>query len=372
MWLKLRDTIMRFVISLFLFFVNALIALRGGSASADSRAVLPANRICFMSDLNGSYGSVSLPVSVDESVTQLRRLQCGLVVGAGDLVAGQDSSLSDSQLHSMWDGFRKQVLQPLDELNVPVLSALGNHDASAARGSSGGYIYNRERKVASEFWAQRKAEANYGDIEWLSTEDFPFFYSIRFGTTAVIFIDGSSATEIRMKRGWLESQLQALAAHPSVHTRMVVGHLPLVAVAQGRERPGEILADSRELYELFDSYKVDFYVSGHHHAFYPGRVDEWSRKHGTVQLALGALGNGPRKLLGQYQVAARNTLTYLDIDASIAQGDMRFSLSTLFPRTGDYLMSQSLPESLAGFDGLGNAVRLRRVVHRTVFPFPFP
>jgi hypothetical protein len=209
-----------------------------------------------------------------------------------------------------------------------------------------------------------------GNVEWLSQEDYPFFYSVRFGTTGIVVIDGSSASEVRRKRTWLENQLTALAAHPSISTRIVVGHLPLFAVARGRERPGEILADSRELYELFDRNKVDFYVSGHHHAFFPGRVPEWSRLHGTVQIALGALGDGPRRLLGEHAVAPRQSLSFLDINESMSTMESRFSLKTLSPYSGEVFSPFELPESLPSLDGAGKPLWLKRFDFNSVFPFP--
>ena len=327
-------------------------------------------RLCFISDLNGSYGSVNLPSTVHDAMAQVQKLNCGLVIGAGDLVAGQDSTLTDSHLRSMWDEFNRVVLMPLDAGGVPVLSALGNHDASAARGASGSFLFQRERNVASEFWKRKLQGTVSSAVEWWSQEDFPFFYSVRFGTTGIVFIDGSSAVEVRSRRAWLENQLTQMAAHPSISTRIVVGHLPLFAVARGRESPGEILADSKELYELFDRHKVDFYISGHHHAFYPGRVPEWSRNHGTVQLALGALGDGPRKLLGEHAVPARNTLTYLDINESMQAIESRFSVKTLLPWSGEHLSPFELPEALPSLDGSGKALWLKRFNFNSPFPFP--
>ncbi|MBM3383232.1 MAG: metallophosphoesterase [Betaproteobacteria bacterium] len=339
-------------------------------ASANSRTNPASTRLCFISDFNGSYGSISMPSSVHAGVSQLTKLNCGLVIGAGDLVAGQDPSLTESHLRSMWDEFQRAVLMPLDLAGVPMLTALGNHDASAARGSSGGYIYQRERNAAAEVWMKRLMGSVSGAVEWLSQEEYPFFYAVRFGTTALVFIDGSSATEVRRKRVWLENQLSTIASHPSISTRIVVGHLPLVAVARGRDRAGEVLADSRELYELFDRNKVDFYVSGHHHAFFPGRVPEWSRVHGTVQIALGAVGDGPRRLLGEHAVSPQQSISFLDINESMSVMESRFSLQTLSPYSGETLSPRELPGGLPSLDGTGKPIWLKRFDFNSIFPFP--
>ncbi|MEN9530426.1 MAG: hypothetical protein RI932_2299 [Pseudomonadota bacterium] len=340
------------------------------NAQGNPRINPHSTRLCFISDLNGSYGSVALPSSVHDGISQLTKLNCGLVVGAGDLVAGQDPSLTESHLRSMWDEFQRVVLMPLDLAGVPILTALGNHDASAARSASGGYIYQRERNVAADVWLKRLIGSVSGAVEWLSREDYPFFYSVRFGTTGLVFMDGSSATEVRRKRAWLENELSALAAHPSISTRIVVGHLPLFAVARGRDRAGEILADSRELYELFDRNKVDFYVSGHHHAFFPGRVPEWSRAHGTVQISLGALGDGPRRLLGEHGISPRQSISFLDINEAMSVMENRFSLQTLSPYTGEILSPRELPEGLPSLDGTGKPIWLKRFDFNSIFPFP--
>ncbi len=326
------------------------------------------NRICFISDLNGSYGSVELPTSVQSGMRVLAQHDCSVVIGAGDLVAGQDLTLSEARLSAMWSEFKRVVMDPFAAQQVPFFSALGNHDASAARASSGGYIYARERHVAQHFFQQNYKDFYSPDVQWLSREGFPFFYALRFANTGLVFIDGSSAVELRTQKQWLEEQLRLLANDSSLSARIVVGHLPLVAVATGRDRVGEILADSRELYELFDRNRVDLYVSGHHHAFYPGRVTGWSSVHGTVQLALGALGNGPRVLVGRSGLPAQNTLTIVDINESTPWLEDKFSFRTLNPDTGRNLSTFDLPESLESLDGRGQPITLERFNFREFFP----
>ena len=78
----------------------------------------------------------------------------------------------------------------------------------------------------------------------------------------------------------------------SARYRFVLGHLPLYGVAEGRNRPGEVLQRPDTLQALLERYDVHTYVSGHHHAYYPGRK-------GSVELLYAAaLGQGPRPLLG--------------------------------------------------------------------------
>jgi hypothetical protein len=291
---------------------------------------------------------------------RLSRLGCDLVVGAGDLVAGQDPALDSARFGQMWAEFDRVVLAPLEAQNIPVLSAMGNHDASAERNRSGSYVFQRERDAALRFWGAYHERLKNQSVEFIDADDFPFFYSARVGSLGVVVIDGSSASEVRNRREWMVGQLERLASDQSLRTRMVVGHLPLVAVAQGRQSVGNSLVDSQELYELFDRNKIDFYVSGHHHAFFSGRVEEWAQQHGTIQLALGAWGDGPRKLLGEGSPEPRQTLSYLDIDSGSANVQ-KFTLRSLFPATGELLDVQSLPFWLPSFDGAGRPVTLKRV-----------
>lgn len=319
-----------------------------------------AQRVCLISDLNGSYGSVALPATVHRAMQHLTQLRCSLVVGAGDLVAGQDTSLDDARLGQMWAEFNRVVIAPFDAQGVPVLSAMGNHDASAERGRAGGFVFQRERDAALKFWTPSLARAKANGVEFIDVEHFPFFYSARVGRVGLLVLDGSSAGEVRLRKEWIVRQLEHLASDQSVTTRLVVGHLPLVAVAQGRQTVGNILADSRELYELFDRNKVDFYISGHHHSFFPGRVEEWSRHHGTIQLALGALGDGPRRLLGADVPSPSQTLSYLDL-GGMSGNSPRWTLRTLFPFSGEWLDLKSLPFWIPSFDGSGRPVELKRM-----------
>jgi hypothetical protein len=90
--------------------------------------------------------------------------------------------------------------------------------------------------------------------------------------------------------------------------RIVLGHLPLYPVAEGRNRAGEVLAEPDSLRALLEAYGVHLYISGHHHAYYPGR------RGGLDLLASGALGDGPRPLIGD-TVPSPRTVTLLDFDA---------------------------------------------------------
>jgi hypothetical protein len=82
------------------------------------------------------------------------------------------------------------------------------------------------------------------------------------------------------------------------------GHLPLHPVARGRTR--EVLADA-QLEASFARHGLTAYLSGHHHAYYPGAAS------GFLQVAMPCLGGGPRPLWPAHR-ASPKALVVLDID----------------------------------------------------------
>ena len=100
---------------------------------------------------------------------------------------------------------------------------------------------------------------------------------------------------------WLRRILEAHAGSP--RTVILFGHLPLMPISQGRER--DVLGDPA-LFALAEAAGVDLWLSGHQHAFYSGSA-------GTILfVAQGALGNGPRKLIGEPSRSLQ-TLTWIEI-----------------------------------------------------------
>ena len=64
-------------------------------------------RLALISDLNGPYGSTRYSPTVAKGLDLLSQLQPDLVLCAGDMVAGQKLSLTDSQLEAMWGSFHQ-------------------------------------------------------------------------------------------------------------------------------------------------------------------------------------------------------------------------------------------------------------------------
>jgi hypothetical protein len=253
-------------------------------------------RVVVISDLNSSYGSTEYEPQVHEAVRMIRQLwRPELVLAAGDLIAGQKPSLPDDTVRAMWASFDSAVAGPLRDARIPFGFTLGNHDGSAHP------AHRRDRAIAVEHWKARRT-----GMAFVDSTHFPLYYSFRQGELFVLVWDASFAGtvgELPMMH-WVRGQLAAEPARTARH-RLVLGHLPLYAVAEGRNRPGEVLQEPDSLRRILERHGVHSYVSGHHHAYYPGR-------RGALELLhTGALGQGARPLLGS-SAPPRQTVTILD------------------------------------------------------------
>ena len=146
--------------------------------------------------------------------------------------------------------------------------------------------------------------------------------------------DASSARVPEDQLVWAQHQLASTKAQ-TARARFVVGHLPLVGVGQGKDRPGEVLDRGSALQALMENAGVQGYISGHHHAWFSGR-------RGQLDLIqLGALGSGPRRLLGG-GTSAQQTFTLLEMDG--LRGDIKET--TYAVSTGQPLSWSTLPPRL--------------------------
>lgn len=273
------------------------ILVPGGGAQAPAVPVL---RLALLSDLNGPYGSLAYPPESHALLDLALQQRPDALLLAGDLIASQQAGLSDARVRAMWGAFGALM----SRVTVPFAPAMGNHDAAQAR----------DRREAAAHWA-----AHTPALDFVSREGFPFAYSFVLGRgetrVFVAVIDAASAHPPPHTEAWLAAQLQTPPA-TGAHARLVMGHLPLAGVSQGRDRPGEVLAPARAqaLAGVMRRAAVLAYVSGHHHAFYPGEYN------GVRQLALA--GVPPRELLNT-PGSARVALALLDIDP--ARGEARLS-----------------------------------------------
>jgi len=293
-------------------------------------------RAVVISDLNGTYGSGHYDAEVRHAVRHtVETWRPDLVLVAGDMIAGQAPRLADSVVRDMWQAFDSVVAGPLRDAGIPLVVTLGNHDGSA-------YLaHARDRRLAVE--QLRRTRAGLGGRHVVDDTDYPLRYTVSFGEVFVAVWDATnqeSATSPELV-GWLEGALTSDEARRARH-RVVLGHLPLYAVAEGRNRAGEVLADGDALRRKLEAWGATLFVSGHHHAYYPGR-------RGALELLhAGALGGGPRPLIGS-STPSPKTATVIDFHRdSVAMTTYTIDAAsgTLTP-----VSTAGLPELLCGITG---------------------
>jgi hypothetical protein len=247
--------------------------------------VVPPLRVVVISDMNGSYGSTDYEGSVHDGVAAVIERAPDLVLSTGDMVAGQQAGLDYA---AMWTGFHAAVSDPLMAAGLPFAVTPGNHDAS-------GYpAFVDEREIFVAQWQPRKPT-----LEYLDDSAYPLRYSFVAGAALFVALDDTTIGPLAAEQmAWLEDQLVLGADRPA---KIVFGHVPLWAFAQGRE--DEIIGDPA-LEELLGAHGVDMFVSGHHHAYYPGRRGDL-RLTGTA-----CIGAGPRALIGVRATSSKAILAF--------------------------------------------------------------
>jgi 3',5'-cyclic AMP phosphodiesterase CpdA len=251
-------------------------------------------------------------------VSALVALEPDLVLSTGDMVAGQMAGLD---YEGMWAGFHAAVTDELDAAGLPLAVTPGNHDASGYAG------FEKEREIFVRTWRERKPALTY-----LDDSSYPLRYSFSAGPAVFVSLDDSTIGALGAEQmEWLEAQLVAGERFP---TKIVYGHVPLMPFSEGRET--EIIGDAK-LEALFQRHGVTLFITGHHHAYYPGRRD------GVRYVSTACLGAGPRPLIGT-DAAAPLSLLVFELDAAgavtllVALGGARFDAA--IPRA-------SLPNSIA-------------------------
>lgn len=247
-------------------------------------------RVAVISDLNGRYGSVTYGDPVHDAVARILELEPDLVVSSGDMVAGQRSGLD---YRDMWEGFHAVVSNPLAAAGIPLAVSPGNHDAS-------GYPeFVEEREIYVDEWLARKPSVTFVD-----DARYPLEYAFVVGPALFIALDATKSGPLSAQQHrWLDA---ILTRHQSTPVKVVFGHLPIYPVAEGRAH--EALRDTA-LEDLLQDHRVDLYVSGHHHSFYP------SRRGDLRLLSVACLGGGARALLGEEERSERGFVV-LELDAS--------------------------------------------------------
>ncbi len=264
-------------------------------------------RVVVISDLNSAYGSTDYIDQVKQAIAFLPDWEPDLVLCGGDMVAGQDNTLKPAEIEAMWQGFDKHIAAPIRKTKLPFGFTIGNHDASGS--SFGGQsTFENDRKAVIKYWNDPQHDPN---LNFVDRGGFPFYYTFEQNEIFFLSWDASTAEIPSAQLKWAEKSLASEAAQKA-KLRIAIGHLPLYAVSKGRETAGNYLEDAERLRALLEKYKVDTYISGHDHAYYP------AHKGKLELLNAGVLGDGPRRLLSG-DLAPNRTVTVIDIKLETAE-----------------------------------------------------
>lgn len=320
-------------ITLFLFSIDNLLAQTNYPATKEIRKEQKDHdlKILLISDLNDSYGSVTYSDEVHEVINKIEEINPDIILCGGDMVAGQKASLSMSEINAMWDGFNSSVLTPIYKLDKPFGFTVGNHDASPN--------YHKDRAAASTFWTANKNKVN---LTFVDDTHFPYFFSYVKNNVFFISWDASSAQITDEVKEWMEQQLSTEIAGKA-KARIVLGHLPLYAIVESKNKKGEVLDNADETLEFLKDHQVDMYISGHQHAYFP------ATKQKVTLLHSGCLGGGPRQFINDDQPAKK---AYSIIEIQKGNGFSKTRITGFRAVDHQLIPLNSLPDSIPGFNGV--------------------
>lgn len=243
-------------------------------------------KIAVISDLNSSYGSTDYHPAVRKTIEQILLEKPDLVISTGDMIAGQKAGLN---YLAMWESFHKKVTRPLVLNGIPFAVTPGNHDGSGA------LKFKLEREIYRNQWKEYKPA-----VDFIHSENFPDYYAFVLDNVLFVSIDATLAGSLSKRQmSWLE---KVLTEKVNYRHKIVFGHLPIFATVA--KKATETL-NTNQLETLFKKTKVTAYLSGHHHAYYPGKKD------GIYHVSQACLGSGPRTLIG---MSKRSPRSYTMID----------------------------------------------------------
>ena len=286
-------------------------------------------KIFVISDLNSAYGSTTYETEVGYVINQIAIEKPDLVLCGGDMVAGQDNTLTEQQIRDMWAGFKTAILKPINDLSIPFGFTVGNHDASPS--------YATDRKMANEFWM--KKQENPTKLTFVDSTYYPFYYSYIKNNVFFISWDAAGPTLLPEVQTWMTNQL-ALPIAKNARMRVLLGHLPLYPIVPKTNVAGEYLANVT--LDFIKNNGIELYISGHQHAYYPAHKD------GVDLLNVGCIGSGPRQYLNSGAPAAK-AYTIINIPVN---SPTSFTLTTQNPTLKTPINLTDLPESITGIGGV--------------------
>jgi predicted MPP superfamily phosphohydrolase len=323
--------------------IKSSIQIKTAVASLNKELYLPNHqdfRIVVISDLNSQYGSTQYEPEVDQAIALINQWQPDLVLCGGDMIAGQKASLTKLQIEAMWQAFDRHIALPLRQNKVPFGFTIGNHDGSGTSKNKAS-IFEAERKLAHAYWHQKQHRLG---LNFVDRANFPFHYSFKQNDIFFLVWDASTQDISKPQLAWVKQALASPIAQNAT-ARIAIGHLPLYPVATAKNKPGEYLANGPQLRSLLEQNQVQVYISGHHHAYYPGKKSKLELLHA------GALGQGERQLIGSNS-PAQKTVTVVDIDVDTVTdtetATSQLTYTTYDASTWELIPLNQLPESITG------------------------
>lgn len=284
-------------------------------------------RFAVISDMNKSYGSTSYGDDLYKAIHYIKESHhenhLPLVLTTGDMVAGQKRGLDYKK---MWDAFHEAVTYPLKKDGILLAPSPGNHDASPYP------RFKIEREHYKETWTNSKNHLS--KLKILEPHNYPFYYAFTYESALFISLDATQPKKLPTEQfEWLQSLLDN---HQDKNLKVVFGHIPLYPFAFGRAH--EYMQRSHSpsnLENLFETYKVDLFLSGHHHVYYPGH-----RKGHTAYISVPLLGSGPRKLLSESSHTAQKGFLIIEYHNN------RLDIKAIDTSNMSLISHHSLPERI--------------------------
>ncbi|MGY6530329.1 MAG: metallophosphoesterase family protein [Cyanobacterium sp.] len=296
-------------------------------------------RLMVISDLNSAYGSTEYEQEVHQAIRLIPFWNPDIILSGGDMIAGQKLSLTDGQVRAMWNAFDAQIAKPIRDLNIPFGFTMGNHDGSSSFSTrENRFFHQRDRNLATEYWQN---PIHNPKVNFIDRSHFPFYYTFMEKDIFFLVWDASSRHISSQQLAWAGKALQSPVAKQA-KMRIAIGHLPLYGVAVGRDREGEVLDEAEFLQNFLELNDVHTYISGHHHAYYPGH------KGNLQMLHAGVLGGGARRLIAGNDQPTKN-LTVIDINFD---DPTLTSYTTYDMRTLKVVNNQQLPRLLMAHNGM--------------------
>lgn len=188
-------------------------------------------RLCHISDIHCTSGGVWQPEAWEVGVRLVNERRPDAVLASGDF--------TDWGLRSEWE----QIVPRLAEIEAPLITCLGNHDARR----EGWRVY--EEMLARDRYYARKI----GDVDFIVLD-----------SSQPDLDDGEVGRE---QRGWMRDRLRE-AEFP-----VVVLHHHLVPIPNtGREM--NICRDAGGVLKIIDEWQVPLVLGGHRHMPWAWQVNE--------------------------------------------------------------------------------------------------